>query len=98
MAFANASKSMDFLDKEDFATLAKRLIPEYDYIFYIDPAGVKMEDNSVRETDLEYRNLIDFTIRNIVINNKFRMKNFYSIPPYLSVEERIDFIKKSLWS
>jgi hypothetical protein len=89
---------MNYIEKEAFTDFAKHLISEYDYIFYIDPAGVEMEDNSVRETNLEYRNLIDFIIHNIVTNNKFRMKNFYSIPPYLSVEERIDFIKKSLWS
>jgi thymidylate kinase len=94
MAFASASKSMDFLDKEDFATLAKQLIPEYDYIFYIDPFGVKMEDNGVRETNLEYRDLIDFTIRNIINNNKFRMKNFHILSG--TTEERIKQLKEVL--
>jgi hypothetical protein len=35
---------------------AKRLIQEYDYIFYVSPEGVEIEDNGVRETDAEYRN------------------------------------------
>ena len=94
MAFASASKSMDFPDKEDFAVLAKRLIPEYDYIFYIDPAGVEMEDNSVRETNLEYRDLIDFSIRNLINNNKFRMKNFHILSG--TTEERIKQLKEVL--
>jgi nicotinamide riboside kinase len=94
MAFANASKSMDHIEKDDFSTLAKQLIKEYDYIFYIDPAGVKMEDNGVRETDLEYRDLIDFTIRNTISNNKFRMKNFSILAG--TVEERIKQLKETL--
>jgi hypothetical protein len=94
MAFAQASKSMDQIEKDDFSTLARQLIKEYDYIFYIDPAGVKMEDNGVRETDLEYRDLIDFTIRNTISNNKFRMKNFSILAG--TVEERIEQLKETL--
>ena len=94
MAFAQASKSMDQIEKDDFSTLARQLIKEYDHIFYIDPAGVKMEDNGVRETDLEYRDLIDFTIRNTISNNKFRMKNFSILAG--TVEERIEQLKETL--
>jgi len=32
---------------------------QYDVVFYIDPVGTNMEDNGVRETDLEYRNKIN---------------------------------------
>jgi hypothetical protein len=28
---------------------------QYDVVFYIEPVGVEMEDNGVRETNLEYR-------------------------------------------
>jgi len=76
MAFASASKSMDWPDKEAFAEYARRFISEYDYIFYISPEGVDMEDNGVRETDLEYRDLIDFTIRSIIEKNKWLIKNY----------------------
>jgi hypothetical protein len=55
MAFALASKSMDIIDKQAFTEYATRFIKEYDYIFYISPEGVDMEDNGVRETDQEYR-------------------------------------------
>jgi hypothetical protein len=94
MAFASASKSMSSINKEAFSDFAKHLISEYDYIFYIDPFGVKMEDNGVRETDLEYRDLIDFSIRNLINNNKFRMKNFHILSG--TIEERIKQLKEVL--
>ena len=76
MAFAQCSKSMDYIDKEAFVEYATRFIKEYDYIFYVSPEGVDMEDNGVRETDLEYRQLIDFTIRMLIDTNKHRIKNY----------------------
>ena len=76
MAFAQASKSMDYIDKEAFTEYATRFISEYDYIFYISPEGVEMEDNGVRETDQDYRQLIDFTIRMIIDKNKHRIKKY----------------------
>jgi hypothetical protein len=50
---------MDWTDKEAFYAYATRLIGEYDYIFYVSPEGVEIEDNGIRETDAEYRNEID---------------------------------------
>jgi len=79
MAFAQCSKSMDIIDKDAFI--------EYDYIFYISPEGVDMEDNGVRETDLKYRQLIDFTIKMLVDTNKHRIQNFYTLSG--STEERV---------
>jgi hypothetical protein len=73
-------------------------VGEYDYIFYISPEGLPIEDNSVRETNAEYRDLIDFTIRNIIKNYPHRIKNLINIPPYLSVKERVEFIIKVLGS
>jgi hypothetical protein len=32
---------------------------QYDIIFYINPIGTMMEDNGVRETDLDYRHDIN---------------------------------------
>lgn len=87
MAFASASKSMDSLDKESFAEYAKRLIAEYDFIFYVSPEGVDMEDNGVRETDIEYRNLIDTTIQKIISDNKHRIKRYGVLSG--STEDRI---------
>ena len=88
MAFARASKSMDIIDKQEFIDYAKRFIKEYDYIFYVSPEGVEIEDNGIRETDAEYRDLIDFIIKNIIDNNKFRIKNYGVLSG--STEDRIE--------
>ena len=69
IAFTNLAKSIDFKDKEYFEDYACLFVGEYDYIFYISPEGTVMEDNGVRETDLEYRDNIDEAIRNTL--NKF---------------------------
>ena len=69
IAFTNLANSIDFKDKEYFQDYACLFIGEYDYIFYISPEGTIMEDNGVRETDLEYRDNIDKAI--IKTLNKF---------------------------
>ncbi len=69
IAFTNLSKSIDFKDKEYFQDYACLFVGEYDYIFYISPEDTIMEDNGVRETDLEYREDIDKAI--IKTLNKF---------------------------
>ena len=87
MAFAKASKSMNYVDKEEFINYAKRFIREYDYIFYVSPVGVEIEDNGIRETNVDYRDLIDFTISNLIDANKHRFKNLNTLSG--STEERI---------
>ena len=87
MAFAQASKSMDWPDKEAFYAYSRRLINQYDYIFYVSPKGVEIEDNGIRETDAEYRNEIDIIIRHIIGQQKVRIKNYGVLEG--STEERI---------
>ena len=94
MAFARVSKSMDHSEKYDFEQVATLLIKEYDYIFYINPEGVDMEDNGVRETDQEYRQLIDFTITNFIKSKKLLIKNYGILEG--STEERIKQLKFQL--
>ena len=96
MAFTQASKSINYIDKEDFINHAKNLISEYDYIFYVSPEGVEIEDNGVRETDAEYRKLIDFIINNTINRYSHRIKNLYKISG--STEERIEQIKRTIFS
>ena len=88
MAFARASKSMNYIDKEEFINYAKRFIKEYDYIFYVSPVGVEIEDNGIRETNVDYRDLIDFTISNLIDANKHRFKSLNTLSG--STEERIE--------
>jgi deoxyadenosine/deoxycytidine kinase len=94
IAFTKAAKSINYYDAEDFSQLASNLLVEYDYIFYIPSEGIDMEDNGVRETDIEYRNLIDFIIQNIISKYQHKIKKFYKVKG--STEERIEYIKKVL--
>jgi len=94
MAFSNCSTSMDAIDKEDFETLASRLIREYDYIFYVSPEGVKIENNGIRETDADYRKSIDFSIGKLLNRYRHRIKNLHTLSG--STEERIQLIKQAI--
>ena len=54
-AFTMLAKSIDLTSKSQFVNIAMLLKDQYDVVFYIEPVGVEMEDNGVRETNLEYR-------------------------------------------
>jgi nicotinamide riboside kinase len=54
-AFTMLAKSIGTHDKSQFVNAAMTLREQYDIVFYIEPVGVEMEDNGVRETNLEYR-------------------------------------------
>ena len=58
-AFTMLAKSISLTDKSNFVTAAMTLRDQYDIVFYIDPIGTNMENNGVRETDLEYRAAIN---------------------------------------
>ena len=77
ISFTNASKSIRNADKISFEEYARNFINDYDYIFYISPDGVEIEDNGVRETNAEYRDLIDFIIRNLIKNYSHRINNLH---------------------
>ena len=94
MAFARASKSMNYIDKEDFTDYAKHLISHYDYIFYVSPEGVEIEDNGIRETDANYRKEIDMNIDHVIMKNRHRIKNLVKISG--PTEERITNIINSI--
>ena len=90
MAFTSCSSTIDFKDKEYFEDYARVFVGEYDYIFYIDPLGTKMEDNGVRETNLEYRDLIDKSVLRILKTYGHRCKNVNILKG--TTEERISQI------
>ena len=92
MAFTLCANSIDYKDKETFEEYAKEFIREYDYIFYISPDGIPIEDNGVRETDEYYRDLIDFTITTLIKRYGHKMPNIEIIKG--STEERINQILK----
>jgi len=96
MAFSKSSSSMSIYQKDDFEALASLLIGEYDYIFYISPKGVEIEDNGVRETNPDYRNKIDLEINNLLNCYNHRIKNLNTL--YGTTEERIEQIKLTIFS
>ena len=95
MAFTKAAKSIEYYEAEAFCDAAYKLIDEYDYIFYISPKGVEMEDNGVRETDLKYRETIDNIIQLILYRSNHRIKHFAEISG--TNEERIAKIKEIIF-
>lgn len=95
IAFTNSAKSIDWKDKEAFEQYASEFIREYDYIFYISPEGIPIEDNGIRETDEHYRDLIDFSITHLIKRYSHRIKNIEIIKG--STSERIDQIKEAIF-
>jgi len=91
MAFTNLAESVPYYIGNQFEILASNLIREYDYIFYISPEGVPLEDNGVRTTDMEYRKKIDKEIQRIL---KERAPNHIQLSG--TTEERIKKIKETL--
>ena len=90
MAFTQNAKSIARQDKEIFEDYAKEFLREYDYIFYISPDGLSIEDNGVRETDEYYRDIIDFSITSLIRKYGHMMNNVTTIKG--STEERIEQI------
>jgi deoxyadenosine/deoxycytidine kinase len=79
MAFTSAAKSIKKADKISYEEYARNFINEYDYIFYVSPEGVEIESNGVRETNAEYRDQIDFIIKDICKNYNHRIKNLHTL-------------------
>ena len=66
-AFTLSAKSIGWYEKRQFVDLLMQLRNEYDAIIYVSPDGVDVEDNGVRTTDKKYREQIDFTIKEMLI-------------------------------
>jgi len=93
MAFNALSKSMTATESYFLNHTLECLINDYDYLFYISPAGVEMEDNGVRETNSKYRDDINKKILEILDahSNKYITING-------SVKKRIETVKQTIFS
>ena len=91
MAFSALSNSMSGNESFHLNSALGHLINDYDYLFYVSPVGVKMEDNGVRETDLRYRDNINKKILEIL---DWREVKYTTIQG--TTEERIKLIKTCL--
>ena len=96
MAFTLEAKSINIIDKAGFEMYAQCLINEYDYIFYISPEGVEIEDNGVRTTDSNYRDQIDKTIQQIIRVYRDKIKNYGELKG--TTQERIETIKQHIYN
>lgn len=90
MSFTMNAKSISHQDKDAFEIYASEFIREYDYIFYISPHGIEIEDNGIRETNEHYRDLIDFTITTLIKRHGHKAGKIEKISG--STEERIQQI------
>lgn len=94
MAFTSAAKSIKEADKISYEEYARNFINEYDYIFYVSPDGIEIEDNGVRETNAKYRDQIDFIIKGILIAYSHRINKYKQISG--TTEERIKQILETI--
>jgi len=94
MAFTMCAESIDVYHKDAFEEYASRFIEEYDWIFYVSPAGVEIEDNNVRTTDSNYRNQIDDMIKYLCSSKLNNINNFGIISG--TTEDRLRQIKSYL--
>ena len=92
-AFTLSAKSIDWDTKMQFHHLMMRLTKEYDYIIYVSPEGVEIEDNGVRETDTKYRDNIDFAIREML--NSWPPTKLIKVSG--NTEERVKIIKGAIF-
>ena len=66
-AFTLSAKSIGWTEKCYFTNILMTLRDDYDVIIYVSPEGVEIEDNQVRTTDSIYREKIDYTIKNMLV-------------------------------
>jgi deoxyadenosine/deoxycytidine kinase len=94
MAFTSLAETIPVTHNDLYESLASKLLNEYDYIFYISPDGVDIEDNGVRTTDPEYRDQVNYAIRDIITKYQGYIQNLIVLNG--SVEERVEQVKQAL--
>jgi GTPase SAR1 family protein len=92
MAFTRLAKSIPYFMADALNDAVSHLIREYDYIFYVSPEGVKLEDNGVRTIDAQYRNEVDKEIQSLILRHRPKLRNYTVLSG--TTEERIEKIKQ----
>jgi nicotinamide riboside kinase len=92
MAFTRLAYSIPYFMADALNDAAAPLLREYDYIFYVSPKGVELEDNGVRAVDEEYRKEIDKEIKKLLEKYKTKIPNFAELSG--TTEERIKKLKQ----
>tara|TARA_R110000851_G_scaffold321232_1_gene486494 strand:- start:187 stop:708 length:522 start_codon:yes stop_codon:yes gene_type:complete len=91
MAFCELSTSMTANESFYLNSALSHLIEDYDYLFFVSPVGVKMEDNGVRETNIKYREEINKKILDIL---DLRGIEYTTIQG--TTKERIKLVKQTI--
>ena len=91
-AFTLSSSTIDWYNKRSFVELLMFQKDNYDVVIYVSPKGVNIEDNGVRETNSDYRDKIDFIIKEMLI--EYPPKKLIKVEG--TTEERIQTILKEL--
>jgi len=92
MAFTRLAKSIPYFMADALNDAVSHLIREYDYIFYVSPEGVELEDNGVRTIDAKYRKEIDKEIQSLILRHRPKLRNYTVLSG--TTEERIEKIKQ----
>jgi nicotinamide riboside kinase len=92
MAFTRLAKSIPYFMADALNDAVSHLIREYDYIFYVSPEGVPLEDNGVRTVDAKYRKEVDKEIQKLILKHKSKLRNYTELSG--TTEERIEKIKQ----
>ena len=92
MAFTRLAKSIPYFMADNLNDAVSHLLREYDYIFYVSPEGVGIEDNGVRTIDAKYRNKIDKEIQKLLLQHRHKIPHYFELSG--STEERIQKIKQ----
>jgi len=87
-AFTALAKSIDDNQKYHFEKAAMQLKNEYDLVIYVDPKGVEIESNGIRETNSDYRDQVDYQIKQLL--ERYPPKKLITISG--TTQERIDLI------
>ena len=95
MAFSHLSTTIPFFISADLNKAVSELIRDYDYIFYVSPEGVELEDNGVRVVDSKYRIKLDKTIKKLLEQHKSKLNTITGYSELSgTTEERIQKIKQ----
>ena len=95
MAFSHLSTTIPFFISADLNKAVSELIRDYDYIFYVSPEGVELEDNGVRVVDSKYRIKLDKTIKKLLEQHKSKLNTITGYSELSgTTEERIKKIKQ----
>jgi len=95
MAFAKCADSISKDDADKFCDFASTMLADYDHIFYVTTEGTIIEDNGVRTIDTEYREKIDYTIRELLFEYRDQIKDFTTISG--TTEQRLKQINEVLF-